>query len=95
MAATDQNYRRQHTVDIVFALSSVAMLLSIVWMFVDDYYRPFKTEQRTFREVESGLAARIALSQVPSEEEFNKKQKAFERCAGRKDKQERGARSSS
>ena len=34
MAATDQTYRNQKTLDIVFAVSCVLMLLSMVWMFV-------------------------------------------------------------
>src|SRR3954468_15786333 len=77
MAATDKTYRKQHTLDIVFAVSCLAMLLSIVWMFVDDYYRPYKTEQRSFRPVESAIAQRLALSQIPSREEFDAKRAAF------------------
>ena len=42
MAATDQNYRQQKTLDIVFAVSSILMLLSIFWMLWDDYNREFK-----------------------------------------------------
>ena len=30
------------------------MLLSIVWMFVQDYDREYKDEQRQFRDVEDG-----------------------------------------
>jgi mono/diheme cytochrome c family protein len=78
MAATDKTYRSQHTLDVVFAISSLLMLASIIWMFADDYFRPFKTEQRAFREVESGLAQRLALSQLPTKEEFEAKKAAFE-----------------
>ena len=39
MAASDQNYRNQNTLDIVFAITSILMLVSIVLMFVQDYYR--------------------------------------------------------
>jgi mono/diheme cytochrome c family protein/cbb3-type cytochrome oxidase cytochrome c subunit len=78
MAATDKTYRSQYGLDIVFAVSSLAMLLSIVWMFVDDYNRPFKAEQRSFREAESALAQRLALEQIPSEKEFNEKRDAFD-----------------
>jgi cytochrome c2 len=78
MAATDQNYRTQHTLDIVFAISSLAMLLSVVWMFADDYYRPYKVEQRDFRYVESALAQRMALDQIPDKAEFEAKRTAFE-----------------
>jgi cytochrome c peroxidase len=78
MAATDQNYRSQHTLDIIFAVSSLGMLLTIVWMFWDDYNRPYKAEQRAFREVEPAMAVQLALEQLPSKEEFDAKKKAFE-----------------
>ncbi len=77
MAATDKNYRSQYGLDVVFAVSSLAMLLSIVWMFVDDYNRPYKAEQRNFREVELALAQRLALDQIPKKEEFDAKQVKF------------------
>ena len=78
MAATDKPYRTQHTLDIVFAVSSLAMLLSIIWMFADDYYRPFKTEQRSFREIEAAIAQRQAIDLIPDRAEFEAKRKAFE-----------------
>jgi cbb3-type cytochrome oxidase cytochrome c subunit len=77
MAATDKNYRNQYLLDVVFAVSSLVMLVSVVWMFADDYYRPYKTEQRDFRQVESTLAQRLAIEQLPNEEEFRAKEKAF------------------
>ena len=46
MAATDQTYRSQRMLDIVFGVSCLLMLLSVVWMFAQDYYRDFKVEQR-------------------------------------------------
>ena len=48
MAATDKTYRDQYHLDIVFALSSILMLVSLVWMFMQDYYREYKEEQRGF-----------------------------------------------
>src|SRR5437588_1647658 len=86
MAATDKTYRSQHTLDIVFAISSLAMLASIIWMFVDDYNRPYKAEQRSFREVESGLAQRLALSQLPTKAEFDEKKTAFDAALADYDK---------
>jgi mono/diheme cytochrome c family protein len=41
------------------------MLLSTIWMFYADYARPFKSVQRTFRDVEAGLAERELVSQFP------------------------------
>ena len=51
MAATDKPYRNQQTLNVVFAVSCVAMLLTTLWMLVDDYNREFKTVQRKFRDV--------------------------------------------
>jgi cytochrome c2 len=65
MAATDKTYREQKVLDIVFAVSCVLMLFSIVWMFVQDYNREFKHEQRTFRDVEEAQAERAMLEKVP------------------------------
>ena len=39
MAATDQHYRKQRVLDVVFAVSSILMLLSLFWMFWQDYAR--------------------------------------------------------
>jgi len=72
MAASDQNYRNQYTLDIVFAVSSTLMLASIILMFWQDYFREFKTEQRSFRDAEAGIAQRQALQQLPNKEEFDK-----------------------
>src|SRR5262245_54695465 len=80
MAATDQPYRNQYTLDVVFGVSSVLMLLSLVWMFVQDFNREFKTEQRTFRDVESALAQRLALDQIPSLAEFDSAAQAVEQA---------------
>ncbi len=65
MAATDKPYRKQKTLDIVFAVSCILMLLSVLWMLVADYNRQFKAVQRTFRDVESVLNERQMLAQLP------------------------------
>lgn len=52
MAARDDFYRSQKTLDIVFSLSCLAMVAALAWMFVVDYDREFKTWQRKGREVE-------------------------------------------
>lgn len=70
MAASDQNYRSQNTLDIVFAVSSILMLVSVLWMLMQDYYREFKTEQRSFRDVEAAVAQRLAVADLPGDEEF-------------------------
>jgi mono/diheme cytochrome c family protein len=70
MAASDQFYRNQRTLDIVFAASCVLMLVSIVWMFAQDYYRPYKTEQRVFRDVEVAMNQHLAAHALPDVDEI-------------------------
>jgi mono/diheme cytochrome c family protein len=65
MAATDQNYRNQKTLDIIFAVTCILMLISVIWMFADDYNRPFKVEQRNFRDVEYQMSERAYLDLLP------------------------------
>src|ERR1700730_5793648 len=80
MAATDQNYRNQYGLDIVFAVSSILMLVSVLWMFVQDYNREFKHEQRSFRDVETALAQRAALEQIPSAAKFETAEKEIDQA---------------
>jgi cbb3-type cytochrome oxidase cytochrome c subunit len=68
MAATDQTYRSQRTLDIVFGVSCLLMLGSIVWMLWVDYNRDYKTIQRQFREVDEALTQRAMLDKLPSKE---------------------------
>lgn len=65
MAASDKTYRKQTVLHVVFAVSSLAMLVTTVWMFWDDYNRPFKKEQRIFRDVEEQVSRRSALESAP------------------------------
>src|SRR5438067_653024 len=65
MAATDQTYRNQKMLDIVFALSCIAMLVSITWMFAQDYNREFKKVQRRFRDVDEALTERQLVEKLP------------------------------
>src|SRR5262245_55580586 len=67
MAASDQHYRSQRTLDIVFGVSSVLMLITIIWMFAQDYLREFKVEQRSFRDVEAAMAQRAFLDALPGD----------------------------
>jgi mono/diheme cytochrome c family protein len=65
MAATDKTYRPQKTLDIVFAVSCVFMLVSIFWMFEQDYNREFKKIQREFRDVDEAMTLRTMLEKLP------------------------------
>ena len=40
MAATDQPYRNQYRLDVVFGVSCVLLLASTAWMMYDDHVRP-------------------------------------------------------
>jgi cbb3-type cytochrome oxidase cytochrome c subunit len=52
MPASEETYRRQPTLHLIFAISSIAMLLSTVWMVMADHMRPWKEVQRDFQSVE-------------------------------------------
>ena len=52
MPASDETYRSQPILHLVFAISSIAMLLATVWMVMDDHLRPWKEVQREFQGVE-------------------------------------------
>jgi len=67
MAATDVLYRKQSTLNLVFAASSLAMLVTVVWMFADDFNRPYKKDQRVFRTVEEEVNRRAVLALAPDE----------------------------
>ncbi len=52
MPATEETYRPQPILHLVFAISSIAMLLATVWMVMADHLRPWKEVQREFQAVE-------------------------------------------
>ena len=66
MAATDKTYRSQKTLDIVFAVSCILMLVSVIWMLVADYNREYKNAGRLFRDVESVNNERQMIAQMPA-----------------------------
>ena len=45
MAATDQTYRDQKILDVVFGVSCALMLITTGWMFWQDYNRDWKAGQ--------------------------------------------------
>ncbi len=72
MAASDKPFRDQYVLDIVFAASNILMLLSLVWMFWQDYDREYKDEQRAFSQIEVAVAQQQAVNQVPDKDAFDK-----------------------
>src|SRR4051794_38106097 len=75
MAATDQHYRSQYGLDVIFGVSCAALLLSTLWMFIDDYNRDFKKVQKTFRDVEASLAQREMIDKMPDAAEVSRRTK--------------------
>jgi mono/diheme cytochrome c family protein len=86
MAATDQHYRNQKTLDIVFAVSCIAMLLCTLWMFWDDYSKPWKREQRVFRDVETAMNERAMIAKLPDEDAVARKRDATKAAREARDK---------
>src|ERR1700678_2523708 len=73
MAAIDQTYRKQRVLDVVFAVSCLALLGSVLGMWVRDYNRDWKRAQRLFRDVESVRNERALLEAVPEDvEDFHR-----------------------
>ena len=56
MPAKEDTYRSQRALHIVFALSSVAMFVSITWMIVADHFREWKNLQRDFVKFDAAKA---------------------------------------
>jgi cbb3-type cytochrome oxidase cytochrome c subunit len=54
MPASEETYRPQPSLHLIFAGSSIAMLLATVWMVMADHLRPWKQVQREFQTVERG-----------------------------------------
>ncbi len=71
MAATDQTFRSQKKLNIVFGVTSLVMFLTVIWMMVDDYTKEFKPKQRLFRSVEVGVNERLMLDQLPEKSEVD------------------------
>lgn len=60
MAARDDHYRSQKVLDIVFSLSSLFMLVSVIWMFARDQEREYKDWQDKGFDVETALISQQA-----------------------------------
>src|SRR5215210_5490346 len=75
MPATEETYRSQPYLHVVFAVSSVAMTLVIIWMILADHLRPWKEVQREFHRVETAKLA--AQRQQTKREEDARNQAAL------------------
>ena len=52
MPATEQTWRSQKKLHVIFGISSVVLLLSTLWMFKADHQREWKEYQRTGRTID-------------------------------------------
>ncbi len=73
MPATEETYRSRTALHVVFAISSVAMTLSIVWMIMADHLRPWKEVQREFHHIED---AKLRAEEKKKADELNQQQLA-------------------
>lgn len=73
MPASEETYRKQPILHTVFAISSIAMTLSVVWMIMADHLRPWKTIQREFQRVEE---AKLRATEAEKEAEQKKNSQA-------------------
>jgi mono/diheme cytochrome c family protein len=78
MAATDQTYRNQRILDLVFASTCVLMLLSIVGMFSQDFFQEWKHDQNVFNDADEAMDLRLALLEHPSQMEVDEAKAAIE-----------------
>ena len=85
MAASDKPFHNQRVLDIVFAVSNILMLVSVIWMLYADYQREYKVEQREFLRVQEALHQRLALEQIPDTDEFNAKEQAVKDARAARD----------
>jgi cbb3-type cytochrome oxidase cytochrome c subunit/peptidoglycan hydrolase CwlO-like protein len=69
MPAAEETYRSQPILHVVFAVSSIAMTLSVVWMIMADHLRPWKQVQREFHHVE---IAKLEAEKTRRQEEQKK-----------------------
>jgi len=70
MPATEQTWRNQKWMHIVFGVSSILMLLATIWMLAKDHDREWKPVQRKFRDIEAWYTqARISEQDDPQYEQ--------------------------
>ncbi len=69
---------------MVFAVSSVVLLLTTLWMMADDHNRPWKDYQRTFNQLDYQTAVWQAAQQESLDytEKLNKLQQALNDAQG-------------
>jgi len=64
MQATEETLYNQPILHRIFAVASVGMLISIVWMIAADHYRPWKRVQREFHQIEDRKLKAVAQEKL-------------------------------
>ncbi len=64
MQATEETLYNQPILHKIFAVASVGMLISIVWMIAADHYRPWKRAQRDFHKIEDRKLKAVAAEKL-------------------------------
>ncbi|MFP6667557.1 MAG: hypothetical protein VB876_09595, partial [Pirellulales bacterium] len=65
MPATEQTCRSMKRMHLVFAVSSIALFVSTIWVLAADHYREWKGYQTKYRQIENwSLAARASEQQT-------------------------------
>ena len=71
MPANEETYRSPRGLHVAFAISSVAMTVTIVWMILADHLRPWKETQRQFHYIED---AKLRTEREKKDQELNQAQ---------------------
>src|SRR5262245_62014918 len=93
MPAHEETYRDQQALHIVFAVSSILMFASIIWMIADDHFREWKRVQRDFIRLDAAKAKQdsAAAGQLASPEELRQLKAELEDAQKEAKDQERAA----
>ncbi len=83
MPATEQTWRNQRLMHIIFAVSGVLLLISTIWMFVADHDRSWKPYQLKFAAVEIEVNNRRGLQYATEDAQKEHERLARELSAAR------------
>jgi cbb3-type cytochrome oxidase cytochrome c subunit len=64
MPATEETYRSQSVLNIVFGVTSLVMAVVVVWMIMADHLRPWKKTQREFQKIETAKLEAAERQQI-------------------------------
>ncbi len=71
MPASEVPYRSSRTLHIVFAITSVLMTISVLWMVAVDHFRPWKEVQREFQEIETSKLRSTEQEKLKEQQELH------------------------